>query len=95
MSDIQLYIRGIELGQPVFEWEELDEDTRYNDRITVALRTCEGLCLDELSERHRDYLLRSARRYVDSGLLQVANNHVRLTRSGLFVSDMVISNLMA
>lgn len=94
VSDINIYIKGIEQGEPVFEQEELDEDTRYNDRITVALRTCEGLCLDELSDHHREYLLRSARRYVEGGLLQVVDNHIRLTRRGLFVSDMVMSDLM-
>lgn len=94
ISDISQYIKGIENGLPVFESEDLDADTRYNDRITVALRTCEGLRLDELSKRHRDYLLRSASRYVDDGLLQLTNTHMRLTRRGLFVSDMVMSDLM-
>lgn len=94
VSDISQYIKGIENGLPVFESEDLDADTRYNDRITVALRTCEGLRLDELSKRHRDYLLRSASRYVDDGLLQLTNTHMRLTRRGLFVSDMVMSDLM-
>lgn len=94
VSDISQYIKGIENGLPAFESEVLDDDTRYNDRITVALRTCEGLRLDELSKRHRDYLLRSASRYVDDGLLQLTGTHIRLTRRGLFVSDMVMSDLM-
>jgi oxygen-independent coproporphyrinogen-3 oxidase len=94
VSDISQYMKGIENGQPAFESEVLDDDTRYNDRITVALRTCEGLRLDELSEQQRNYLLRSARRYVDDGLLQLTDTHIRLTRRGLFVSDMVMSDLM-
>lgn len=94
VSDISQYIKGIENGLSVFESEDLDADTRYNDRITVALRTCEGLRLDELSEQQRNYLLRSARRYVDDGLLQLTGTHIRLTRRGLFVSDMVMSDLM-
>lgn len=94
VSDISQYIKGIENGQPAFESEVLDDDTRYNDRITVALRTREGLRLDELSEQQRNYLLRSARRYVDDGLLQLTGTHIRLTRRGLFVSDMVMSDLM-
>ena len=94
VSDISQYMSGIENGQPAFESEMLDDDTRYNDRITVALRTCEGLRLDELSEQQRNYLLCSARRYVDDGLLQLTDTHIRLTRRGLFVSDMVMSDLM-
>lgn len=94
VSDLLLYIKGIENGEPVFQWEELNNDTRYNDRITVALRTCEGLGLAELSPHQREHLLRTARRYMDDGLLQIADNHVRLTRRGLFVSDMIMSDLM-
>lgn len=94
VSDIRRYMEGIEQGLPVSEGEELDADTHYNDRITVALRTCEGLPLDELSERHRNYLLKAATRYLKDGLLQLTDNHLRLTRRGLFVSDMVMADLM-
>jgi oxygen-independent coproporphyrinogen-3 oxidase len=94
VSDIMQYIEGIEKEQPVFEREELDDDTRYNDRITTALRTREGLRLGELSARHRHYLLDNARRYIDSGLLVLDNDSIRLSRDGLFVSDMVMSELI-
>ena len=94
VSDIRQYMEGIEKGQPVYEWEELDVDTYYNDRVTVALRTCEGLCLESLSPRHRRYLLASADRYLKDGLMEQANGHLRLTRRGLFVSDMVMADLM-
>jgi oxygen-independent coproporphyrinogen-3 oxidase len=94
VSDLWQYIKGIEEDKPLFEEEEIDGDTRYNDRLTVALRTCEGLCLNELSERQRDYLLHATRRYVDDGLLVLADNHLRLSRKGLFVSDMILADLM-
>ena len=70
VSNLLYYIKGIENGQPRFEQEELDEDTHYNDRITVALRTCEGLSLSELTDRQKKHLLRSAQRYLDDGLLE-------------------------
>ena len=38
------------------ERETLDEDTKYNDWITTALRTKEGLNLALLSDAHRNYL---------------------------------------
>ena len=94
VSNLLYYIKGIENGQPRFEQEELDEDTHYNDRITVALRTCEGLSLSELTDRQQKYLLRSAQRYLDDGLLEQQNGCIKLTRKGLFVSDMVMADLM-
>lgn len=94
VADIRQYMEGIESGTPCFEREELDEDTHYNDTVTVALRTREGICLDNLSKRHRLHFMECARKYIDSGLLQQQGNRVSLTRSGLFVSDMVMSDLM-
>ena len=94
VCNLLYYIKGIENGQPSFEQEELDEDTHYNDRITVALRTCEGLSLSELTDRQQKYLLRSAQRYLDDGLLELLDGCIKLTRKGLFVSDMVMADLM-
>ena len=95
VSDIHQYIEGIENGQPRFEQEQLDDDTRYNDGITTALRTKEGLNLALLSDKHRRYCLREAQRFIDGGLLQLSpNHHLCLTREGLFVSDMVMSELI-
>jgi len=94
VSNLLYYIKGIENGQPSFEQEEIDEDTHYNDRITVALRTCEGLSLSELTDRQQKYLLRSAQRYLDDGLLELLDGCIKLTRKGLFVSDMVMADLM-
>jgi oxygen-independent coproporphyrinogen-3 oxidase len=94
VSDISLYIEGIESGQPCFEQELLDDDTRYNDTLTVALRTRNGLDLNALSEHNRNYCLSEARHYISDGLLNLQNNHLSLTKPGLFVSDMIISDLM-
>ena len=94
VADINAYIEGIEQGERRYEEELLDYDTRYNDTITVGLRTCEGISLGTLSKKHKDYCIKNARRYLDDGLLEIVDQHLRLTRSGLFVSDMVMSDLM-
>lgn len=94
VSDIRRYIQGIEQGQRIFDYETLDADTRYNDLVATALRTREGIDLATLPQRYRDYLVRSARRYVSSGLLQLHDSRLSLTRHALFVSDMVMADLM-
>ena len=95
VSDLQEYIRRVENGiSPVEDSEAITGWTRYNDRLTVALRTCEGLDLATLSPEQRDYCTAAARRFLDDGLLRADSSHLILTRRGLFVSDMVISELM-
>ena len=88
------YIDAINRGKRPYEQEVLDDDTRYNDRITTALRTSDGLDLATLSDRYRRYCMQEAQKLLEDGLLRLANNHLTLTRHGLFVSDMVMSSLM-
>ena len=94
ISDIYRYIEGMEHGERLFESELIEGDTAYNDLLTTALRTCDGLDLSRLSPFHRDYCFKAAKRYIDAGLLTIKDEHLALTRNALFVSDMVISNLM-
>ena len=95
IADIKQYIQGMANSQRIYEEERLDSDTRYNDAITVALRTSRGLDLKALSPKHRTYCLENAQRYLDDGLLErTQGNRLRLTRRGLFVSDMIMSNLI-
>ena len=94
VADIHQYIEGIEQGKRRFESETIEGDTYYNDRVTVAMRTREGLDLSLLSEEHRDYCKRNARRFVDDGLVRFNGFHLVFTRKGLFVSDMILAELM-
>lgn len=95
VSDIRQYIASIEQGKVPCEQEWLDADTRYNDRIATALRTSDGLDLTTLSEQHRHYCLKEAQPYIADGLLRLTDDqHLVLTRKGLFVSDMVMSALV-
>ena len=100
IADVNAYIEGIERGERLFEEELIDDDTRYNDAVTVGLRTCEGIDLNALPKKYRDYCMKNARRYLDDGLLELSavgnltSPTLHLTRRGLFVSDMVMSDLM-
>ena len=94
VADIQQYIETIEHGELPSEQEVIDEDTHYNDRITVALRTSDGLDLTTISDRHRRYCMKEAQRFIDDGLLQLSDNRLSLTRKGLFVSDYIMSSLI-
>ena len=95
VADLKEYLRRMENDEsPMEDYELIEGWTRYNDRITVALRTCEGLDLTTLPDEQRSYCMNNARRFLDDGLLREKDHHLVLTRKGLFVSDMVMSELM-
>ena len=95
VADLKEYLRRMENDEsPMEDYELIEGWTRYNDRITVALRTCEGLDLTTLLDEQRSYCMNNARRFLDDGLLREKDHHLVLTRKGLFVSDMVMSELM-
>ena len=94
VSDIGEYIAAIERGELPSEHEIIDETTRYNDLVTAALRTREGIFLPSLAPKFRDYLIENARKSLENHLLIVENDQIHLTRSGLFVSDDVLSDLI-
>lgn len=94
VADISQYIEGLKNGRRLFEEEMLDKDTRYNDMVTVALRTREGLDLTSLSEEQADYCRKNAAPFIRNGWLKENGERLCLTREGLFVSDMIMSELM-
>ena len=96
VADIMQYMQGVESGNLITEGELLDDTIRYNELIMTSLRTSDGLSLRLLSPTQRSYCLSMSARYLDSGLLthDKEKDHLRLTRDGLFVSDMVIADLM-
>ena len=94
VADIRQYMEGIEKGEPCVEYEILTPDNHYNEIVMTALRTSMGLSLDKLSAPYADYCMRQAKRFIDDGLLMKNHQYLRLTREGLFVSDMIMAELM-
>ncbi|MBQ0074750.1 MAG: radical SAM family heme chaperone HemW [Prevotella sp.] len=94
VSDLERYINGIENHNAKIEIEEIDDNTRYNDLVTTALRTKKGINLSNLSKEHYIYIKRNARKSIENGLLKIDDNHIHLTRKGLFISDSIMSDLI-
>ena len=91
MSDVKLYIKGDNI---IEDCELLDVTEQYNDLITTALRTREGIDLGTLSETDFHYLTKAASKSIEQGNLIIENNHLHLTRKGLFISDAVMVELI-
>jgi oxygen-independent coproporphyrinogen-3 oxidase len=94
VSDVETYINSIENGCIPMEFELIDEDTRYNDFITTSLRTSKGLDISILSDKHRKFCLDCAADFIKQGYVEIINNRLRITKNGLFISDMIMSELM-
>lgn len=98
VADLKLYIEEINNGIIPMEREELDNDTTFNDIITTALRTSDGIDLNaletRLGKRYRNTLISAACKHLEQGLLEIRHDRLRLTAEGIFISDMVMSDLM-
>lgn len=101
LPDVMRYIEGN--GCAPHESETLDDAAKYDEMVMTRLRTCEGIDLaalgSEFGRARLEYLMRNARRHIGAGLLEECGcggrRMLRLTRRGVFVSDGVMSDLMA
>lgn len=98
VSSIDLYIKGIEENQRVFETEYLDMTTRYNEFIITTIRTVWGTPIEKLKlefgNEWWEYCLKMATPYLKNGKLEIHDNTLRLTRDGIFISDSIMSDLL-
>ena len=98
VDNLPIYINKVENGEIPCTKELLDTNERYNDMVMLSLRTREGLDLNLLERKFggdaRKECISSAQKYVDSGLLRVEDSMMHLAREGLYVSDMIMSELM-
>ncbi len=94
VADIQQYIQSIQRGEIPAEREFLTDNMRFDDTVTTALRTNEGINLASLTDHHRDYLMARAQKFINQGLLAQEGENIRLTKKGLFVSDSIMADFM-
>ena len=98
VADIREYIRQADSGRFSPERERIDPDMRYNDTIITALRTSEGLDIAQLGcrfgEERKNYCLLQAQPFIAAGTLILEGEILRLSRTGIFVSDTIMSSLL-
>ncbi len=94
VSDIDKYIEAIDHNSVPFTLEKIDDDTHYNDIITTALRTSDGIDLSLLNEMYVKYITQQAARHIADKTMEIKNGHIKLTREGIYISDMIMSDLI-
>ena len=88
------YIDSSNNGKLPYEEELIDDDTHYDDIVTTALRTSDGIDLSSLTAPYRQYLMTCAKDYLRRGLLIAADGHLKLSRQGINISNTIMSDLM-
>lgn len=100
INNIQQYINSIHQGILPSEKENLDLTTRYNDLITTALRTSDGIDLKktekEFGKCYLEKLLDEANDKIKRGLMKIdkQNDRLSLTREGIYISDDIMGDFM-
>lgn len=94
VSDINKYIESMSRSIVPFTLEHIDADTHYNDIVTTELRTSEGIDLSRLDDKYVQYLVKQAARHVSDKTVDINNGHLKLTREGIYISDLIMSDLM-
>jgi oxygen-independent coproporphyrinogen-3 oxidase len=76
--------------------EELKPAEIWNEYILIALRTREGIRLkkiaDQWGEQQRNQLLQDAKDGITRGLLQLEDDHLRLTKEGKLLADQIAAD---
>ena len=91
-TDLAGYIES--RGLPQMDVEILDDDALYEEQVLKALRTTDGLDVELLPQKYRNYALRMAKTHLESGRLSMEQNVLRLTEEGIFVSNDIMSDMM-
>jgi len=93
--DVKAYIAG----DATAETETLSTPELYDERVMLSLRTCEGLSLcaiqQDFGPQWRAHCEQQAKPHLLQGTLKQTGETLCLTRSGLFISDLIITDLMA
>lgn len=80
--------------------ENLSTTERYNEFVFTGLRTRDGISLTDLQHRfgshYYDYCMDNAHSHIDSGrlMLDQESNTLKLTPSGIYISNVIMSDLM-
>lgn len=97
-SNLSVYINTLQSGTLPQEDEILSEKDKYNEFLITSLRTRWGIKLDVFEqlfgEEEKERLTEKAAPYIQQDKLYLKDNSLILTDEGVFISDMVLSDLM-
>lgn len=97
-ASLNAYIEGVQANDLKRSVESMNADMLYNDYVMTRMRTKEGVDLQDLGHlfglQQADLCLKRARMSLLAGNAILKSSRLKLTRKGLFVSDMVVADLL-
>jgi oxygen-independent coproporphyrinogen-3 oxidase len=91
------YIKAIQHNELPIEIETLTKTDQYNEYIMTGLRTIWGVSLqkveNDFGKVFKDYLIEQANVFINQHLLYIDDEHIRVTKTGQFLSDGIASEL--
>ncbi len=99
VEDLHLYLKSLEEGVlPPREVEKLTEEERFREAVILGLRLLGGIDLFLFRKRFqydlRAYYGARLRRLFEMGLLEISDNHLRLTQKGRLLANAVFRELV-
>lgn len=98
ISDVKKYINAVNSGRLIFEKEELDIRTKFNEYVMTSLRTMWGIDLlyvEKIFEKEGyDYVVNLSGKFINYGLMRQDDNNLFLTNQGKMISDNIISEFI-
>ena len=96
---LDTYLDAMQDGKSaVYKREYISDAERREERIMLSLRTAEGLDLDQFNQDFHEDLLHSRgaqiKQMVNSGMLEVVDNHLRVTDKYFYLSNSIILELI-
>jgi len=97
-ADLEFYIKNVNENTTYWEDEILDATDRYNDYMITSLRTIWGVSEDifrsDFEEKYLIFFKKGIQSYLNSGHVIFNNGNYHLTTDGLFISDMIMEDLL-
>ena len=97
ISNNTKYIKSLEANVRPFESEVLSVENRFNEYIMTGLRTIWGISLKKIETDFgleiKNKLLENSEKFRASELLFLEENHLKITKTGKFLSDGIASDL--
>ncbi|MEI6754119.1 MAG: radical SAM family heme chaperone HemW [Paludibacter sp.] len=98
VASILGYMYAVENHGNFFETEDLTTNEQFNDYVMVSLRTAEGIDLEyierEFGSEFMNECIENCRHYIDSLHINLSNNRLSLTTSGVLISNQILTELM-
>jgi oxygen-independent coproporphyrinogen-3 oxidase len=99
LASLTQYMKALKDGTPFYEKEELTDTIRFNEFLLTSLRTMWGIDLKEtgtvFGKALQESFLKGCEPYIRSGHMIKSGDAVTLTNKGYFISDAIVSDLMA